>query len=46
MAVQFADAQVRRIVDVKPNGNFLNIFVEGAPLDGRKVGYPKKVEIN
>jgi hypothetical protein len=45
MAVQFADAQVRRIVDVKPYGTFLNIFVEGAPLDGRKVGYPNKVEI-
>jgi len=43
--VIFADGSVRTIVQQKENAGGLIIFLDGAPLDGNLVGYPKTITI-
>lgn len=38
--VRFSDGETRRILRTKVNAEYLNVYVEGAPLDSEKVGYP------
>jgi endoglucanase len=41
----FSDGTVRKIVKVEDNNGNLIVFVDGAPLDGNAVGYPKEIKI-
>ena len=43
--VIFADGTIRSIVKVEENGGNLIVFVDGSPLDGNIVGYPKTIEV-
>jgi endoglucanase len=43
--VTFADGSVRTIVQQKENAGDLILFLDGAPLDGNMVGYPKELKI-
>jgi endoglucanase len=43
--VTFADGSVRTIVQQKENAGGLIIFLDGAPLDGNVVGYPKEIKV-
>jgi hypothetical protein len=43
--IHFADGQVRTIIRQEDGGSFLNIFLDGQPLDGNIVGYPHKFEV-
>ncbi|MGA2318308.1 MAG: radical SAM protein [Thermodesulfobacteriota bacterium] len=40
--ITFSDGTTRTIVSTKEDGESLIIFLEGVPLDGTVVGYPKK----
>jgi SAM-dependent methyltransferase len=40
--VTFSDGTVRTIVKLEQNAGDLIVFLDGAPLDGNVVGYPKK----
>lgn len=40
--VKFADGEVRRIQRLEPSGPYLNVYVDGPPLDPDKVGYPHR----
>jgi ABC-type Fe3+-hydroxamate transport system substrate-binding protein len=41
----FSDGTVRTIVKLEENAGNLIVFVDGAPLDGNVVGYPKKIKV-
>ena len=41
----FSDGTVRTIVKIEENTGNLIVHVDGAPLDGNVVGYPKKIKI-
>src|SRR5690606_9569439 len=41
--VRFADGQVRKITQVNKVGDNLSVYVEGALLDGSRVGAPNTV---
>jgi endoglucanase len=43
--VTFSDGTVRTIVKLKELDGALIVFLDGAPLDGNMVGYPKTVKI-
>jgi hypothetical protein len=43
--VKFKDGTVRAIFKQEPSGVYLNIFLEGTPLDGSVVGYPHKLQV-
>lgn len=43
--IRFADGSERTIVWQKQNGSYLYIGVSGLPLDGARVGYPNKFEV-
>ena len=43
--VLLADGQVRTVTSVKPASGALTVFMDGAVLDGAKVGYPKKLSV-
>ena len=45
-SVKFADGEVRKIVRVEPSGQYLNIYVEGEPLDPAKAGVPSGYSIS
>lgn len=44
-SVQFADGQLREIINVSSNGPYLNVFLEGPPLDGEKLGFPSDLQL-
>lgn len=41
----FFDGTVRTIVKVEENQGNIIVYVDGAPLDGNVVGYPKEIKI-
>jgi hypothetical protein len=43
--IKFSNGEARKIVQVEPSEQFLNIHVDGDPLDGLQVGFPNKIEI-
>ena len=43
VSIRFADGQVRKISKVYRVGNNISVYVEGALLDGKTVGYPNTV---
>ena len=43
--IAFADGSTRTIVRQEQSGVFLNIYLNGLPLDGSIVGYPKKFKV-
>lgn len=44
--ITFADGTTREIVSTKETGDSLIVFLDGAPLDGTVVGYPKKFTVH
>jgi radical SAM superfamily enzyme YgiQ (UPF0313 family) len=44
--VAFADGTSRRIIQLKENNGSLIVYLEGSPLDGNKVGYPKEIKVS
>lgn len=44
-SVKFADGQVRKITRVYVVGSNMSVFVDGAVLDGNKVGYPRTLSV-
>ncbi len=43
--VKFINNEIRTIKKITVSANYINIFVDGKPLDGMKVGYPNKIEV-
>ena len=43
--IQFADGQIRTITRQEENGAYLNIVLDGLPLDGNVVGFPHKFRV-
>lgn len=43
--VRFTNGEVREIIRVEQTGTYLNVFLEGQPLDGHKVGLPNEIEV-
>lgn len=43
--VTFSDGTVRIIVRQKENDGPLIVFLDGTPLDGNVVGYPKEIKV-
>lgn len=44
--ITFADGSTRTIMNVSDSGDTLIVYLDGPPLDGNKVGYPKKIKIS
>ena len=43
--VKFSDGSVRKVVSIITSEQYMNIYLDGPPMDGNKVGYPHKIEI-
>ena len=43
--IKFSDGSIRTITQAKPIGAFLEIYLDGSPLKGDAVGFPKKIRI-
>lgn len=43
--VRFANGERRRITKVETRDGFLDVFLEGSPLDGTEVGYPHPITV-
>ena len=43
-AIRFADGEIRHINHVETAGKYINVFLDGTPIDGELVGYPHKIE--
>jgi peptidoglycan/LPS O-acetylase OafA/YrhL len=45
--VKFSNGEVREILNISQSatGIFLNVHVNGNPLDGKKVGFPNKIKV-
>lgn len=43
--VNFANGDIRSILQVIDNGPYLNIYLDGTPLNGENVGFPKEIKI-
>lgn len=43
--VRFTNGEIREIIRVDQTGIYLNVFLEGQPLDANKVGLPIKIEV-
>lgn len=43
--VRFADGTIRQIQRQEALGKYLNVYLDGLPLDGAKVGFPNKIEV-
>ncbi|MCX7094820.1 MAG: hypothetical protein NTY50_15405 [Methylobacter sp.] len=43
-AIRFADGEIRHINHVETAGRYINVFLDGMPIDGELVGYPHKIE--
>jgi hypothetical protein len=44
--VHFADGNARRIVEAEHRPPYLNLTLEGALLDGERVGYPRRITVS
>jgi hypothetical protein len=44
--VTFSDGTVRTIVKLQETAGSLIVYVDGVPLDGTQVGYPKKIMVS
>lgn len=44
-AIRFANGEIRFINRVEMAGRYTNVFLDGGPLDGERVGYPNKFEV-
>jgi hypothetical protein len=44
-SIRFSNEEVRKIDHVASSGSYLNIFLEGSPLDGQLVGFPRNFEV-
>jgi hypothetical protein len=42
-SIKFADGQVRQITSINLSTSYMNIFLNGAILNGQTVGYPNKI---
>lgn len=43
--IRFANGEIRVIISQNKSGMYLNVVVDGMPLDGKLVGYPNKFEV-
>jgi hypothetical protein len=43
--LRFADGQLRVVLRTSKTGTYLNVFLDGGPLDGNVVGYPEAIEL-
>lgn len=43
--IKFSNNDIRKIIKVETSEQFLNIHIDGNPLDGLQVGFPNKIEI-
>lgn len=43
--VKFENGLIRSILKQEPSGGYLNVFLDGPPLDGVVVGYPHKLQV-
>lgn len=43
--VRFSNGEIRKIILVEQAGTYLNIYLDGQPLDGKYVGFPNKIEV-
>lgn len=43
--VKLADGEVRKVVNIIESEKYINIYLDGSPMDGNQVGYPHKIEI-
>jgi len=44
--VTFADGTTRSIIQLKENAGSLIVYLDGAPLDGNTIGYPKEIKVS
>lgn len=44
--VHFADGSARRITEARWNAPYLNLMVDGPPLDGERVGFPRRLTVS
>lgn len=44
-AIRFTNGEVRHINRVETIGKYLNVFLDGMPLDVKQAGYPNKFEV-
>lgn len=43
--LRMADGRLKVVTKTESNGNYLNVFLDGAPIDGNVNGYPHRIEI-
>jgi hypothetical protein len=43
--IRFANSEIRHVNRVEIVGRYVNVFLDGKPLNGRQVGYPNKIEV-
>jgi len=43
--VRFINGDIREITQIIKSESFINIYLNGIPLDGEKVGYPNDIEV-
>lgn len=43
--VRFINEDIRTIKRMATSRRYLNLYLDGAPLDGNTVGYPKKIQV-
>jgi hypothetical protein len=44
-SIRFVNREVRPIHHVEVAGMYMNVFLDGVPLNGKQVGYPNKIEV-
>jgi len=42
--IQFVDGQIRRVEKIDASSRFVYYYLDGEPLDGKKVGYPNEIK--
>ena len=43
--IKFADGTIKTIISLNPQGSFLEIYLDGSPLNGAIVGFPNKFQV-
>lgn len=43
--LRFADGQLRMVTRTSVSGPYMNVFLDGGPLDGNVVGYPESIDL-
>lgn len=43
--VRFADGEVRKILSAREAGEFINVYLDGPPLDAKNVGRPQSIKL-